>query len=77
MSDRLKKAGMFSTDSNFCFSTQVQEVVKRSVIFCVRAKLQGGLCGKARRNNIAYLGKRGQFVPQIDFPRTKKGMFFL
>ena len=31
MSDRLKKAGMFSTDSNFCFSTRVREVVKQSV----------------------------------------------
>ena len=31
MSDRLKKVGMFSTDSNFCFSTWVREVVQRSV----------------------------------------------
>ena len=31
MSDRLKKAGMFSTDSNFCVSAWVQEVVKQSV----------------------------------------------
>ena len=63
-------------------STKTQETIcplnpKYDVIFCVRAKLQGGLCGKARRNYIAYLGKRGQFVPQIDFPRTKKGMFVL
>ena len=35
---------------------------KYDVIFCVRVKLQGGLCGKATRNKIAYLGKRGQFV---------------
>ena len=63
-------------------SIKTQETIcplnpKYDVIFCVRAKLQGGLCGKATRNNIAYLGKRGQFVPQIDFPRTKKGMFVL
>jgi hypothetical protein len=39
MSDRLKKAGMFSTDSNFCFSTRVREVAKQSVAIRAIASL--------------------------------------
>ena len=61
-------------DFNKQNSTKTQETacplnLKYDVIFCVMIKLQGALCGKATRNNIAYLGKRGQFVPQIDFLR--------
>ena len=43
---------------------------KYDVIFCLREKLQGRLCCEATRNKIAYLEKKGHFVPQIVFPRT-------
>ena len=48
---------------------------KYGVIFCVTVKLQGGLCRKATRNNIAYLGKRkkGTICPSDPLPAHEKG----